>query len=118
MSDEPIWTIILPERAMAVLMIAFALWIFLTLALMRSVNELKRRLRDMPYYMMPRTRFSRNSIDDNYDLLAEREEERDNLAVKIKWPDEEDEPFLEEYRERLEELEEEIKELEEELGLF
>ena len=49
MNAEPIWTIVMPEHTMAVLLIAFALWIFLTLALMRSNIELKRRLKEMPY---------------------------------------------------------------------
>lgn len=44
--DEAIWTITMGDRTMAVLIISFALWIFLTLALMRSNNQLKKRCRD------------------------------------------------------------------------
>ena len=65
----------------------------------------------------PRTRYSRFDIEENFLTLSELEEERDELAVKIKWPDEDDEPFLEEYQDRLEELNEEIRELCEELGI-
>ena len=47
MDDAAIWTIVMSDRTMAVLIIAFALWIFLTLALLRSNIELRKRVKPL-----------------------------------------------------------------------
>lgn len=58
MKDEPIWTITMCEHTMAVLIIAFALWIFLTMILLRHyVNS--ERVKPMYYTDDPARDFER-----------------------------------------------------------
>lgn len=70
MADEAIWTITMNDRTMAVLCIAFSLWIFLTLALMKRNIELKRTVKPMFYTDDPARDFA------NWDAEQQRELDR------------------------------------------
>lgn len=61
--DCPIWELTMCDHTMTALIIAFALWVFLTLALMRRVNELKRRFKPMYYSDDPARDFARHDAD-------------------------------------------------------
>ena len=65
--DDPTWTFSMCEHTATLLMIAFALWIFLTLALMKRIVVLKRRLKYMPYTDNPLRDF------DAWDAEQERQ---------------------------------------------
>ena len=116
---DAVWTITTNDRTIAILCIAFALWLFLTLALMKSNCELKKQWKERrPMFDdFPRTRFSWLGEDERWELLTDLEDRQNHLKAKLEWPDEEDEPFIEEMQEELEEVEDDLRELYEELGI-
>lgn len=67
MADEAIWTITMCDRTMAALINAFALWVFLTLILLRLGVKSRRKGKPMYYTDDPARDFA------NWDAEQQRE---------------------------------------------
>lgn len=70
MADEAIWTITMCDRTMAALINAFALWVFLTLILLRLGVKSRKKGKPMYYTDDPARDFA------NWDAEQQRELER------------------------------------------